>query len=173
MMPEVDGFELAKNIRQINKDIPILFMTAKDDFASKEQGFKTGVDDYMVKPVDLNELLLRVNALLRRAKISATKELTIGNFTINTEEHTASINGKEISLTSREFNIIYKFLSYPKKTFSRAQLMDEFWNPESYSGLRTVDVYITKIREKLSVCNGFEIVTVHGIGYKAVLNEKE
>ncbi|MFA6938614.1 MAG: response regulator transcription factor [Treponema sp.] len=173
MMPEVDGFELAKNIRQINKDIPILFMTAKDDFASKEQGFKTGVDDYMVKPVDLNELLLRVNALLRRAKISATKELTVGNFTMNTEEHTAAINGEEISLTSREFNIIYKFLSYPKKTFSRAQLMDEFWNPESYSGLRTVDVYITKIREKLSECNGFEIVTVHGIGYKAVLNEKE
>lgn len=171
MMPEIDGYNLAENIRQINKEIPILFITAKDDFPSKQKSFTLGVDDYMVKPIDLNELLLRVGSLLRRAKIAVAKELTVGNFTMNTEEHTAYIDGVEVSLTAREFNIIYKFLSYPKKTFSRTQLMDEFWNPETYSGARTVDVYITKLRDKLSACTGFELVTVHGLGYKAVIHE--
>ncbi len=172
MMPQVDGFTLAENIRQLDKEIPLLFITAKDDFLSKQRSFNTGVDDYMIKPIDLNELLLRIKALLRRAKISSQKEITIGNFTMNTEEHTATINGSEIELTAREFNIIYKFISFPKKTFSRSQLMDEFWDPDSASGLRTVDVYITKIRDKLKNCDGFSIETVHGLGYKAVLNEK-
>ena len=169
MMPEIDGFEFAETVREINREIPILFMTAREDFASKRRGFKAGIDDYMVKPVDLEELLLRVEALLRRAKIAASKRLTVGGLVLDAEERTAYHNGEEIPLTVREFNLIYKLLSYPKKTFTRSQLMDEFWDSASTSGPRTVDVYITKLRDKFSGCDDFEIVTVHGLGYKAVL----
>ncbi len=169
MMPGVDGFEFAENVRELNQEIPILFMTARDDFASKRRGFKAGIDDYMVKPVDLDELLLRIEALLRRAKIAASKKLTVGSLTLDAEEYTAYLNEEEIPLTVREFNLIYKLLSYPKKTFTRSQLMDEFWDSTSSSGPRTVDVYMTKLRDKFSDCHDFEIVTVHGLGYKAVL----
>lgn len=169
MMPEVDGFEFAKTVREIDQEIPILFMTARDDFASKQRGFKAGIDDYMVKPIDLDELLLRIEALLRRAKIATSKKLIVGNLTLDAEEHTAYLNDEEVPLTVREFNLIYKLLSYPKKTFTRSQLMDEFWDRFSSSGPRTVDVYMTKLRDKFSACNDFEIVTVHGLGYKAVL----
>lgn len=169
MMPDIDGFEFAKTVRESNHDIPILFMTARDDFAAKQKGFKIGIDDYMVKPVDLEELLLRVGALLRRAGIAADKKIEIGNLVLDASEHTAYLNGEEIPLTVREFNLIYKLLSYPKKTFTRSQLMDEFWEGDSSSGLRTVDVYMTKLRNKFSECGEFEIVTVHGLGYKAVL----
>lgn len=169
MMPGADGFEFAKNVREANQEIPILFMTARDDIVSKQRGFRIGADDYMVKPIDLDELLLRIEALLRRAKIATSKRLTVGSLTLDTEEHTAYLNHEEIPLTVREFNLIYKLLSYPKKTFTRSQLMDEFWDSASSSGPRTVDVYITKLRDKFSECNDFEIVTVHGLGYKAVL----
>lgn len=169
MMPEIDGFEFARTVRELNKEIPILFMTARDDFASKQRGFKMGIDDYMVKPIDLDELLLRVEALLRRAKIATNKKLTVGSLTLDAEEHTAYFHDEEIPLTVREFNLIYKLLSYPKKTFTRSQLMDEFWEGDSSSGPRTVDVYITKLRSKFAECHDFEIVTVHGLGYKAVL----
>ena len=169
MMPEVDGFEFAKTVREIDQEIPILFMTARDDFASKQRGFKAGIDDYMVKPIDLDELLLRIEALLRRAKIATSKKLIVGNLTLDAEEHTAYLNDEEVPLTVREFNLIYKLLSYPKKTFTRSQLMDEFWDRSSSSGPRTVDVYMTKLRDKFSACDGFEIKTVRGLGYKAVL----
>ena len=169
MMPGIDGFEFAKTIRELNQEIPILFMTARDDFAAKQRGFKVGIDDYMVKPIDLDELLLRMEALLRRAKIATSKKLTVGSLTLDAEEHTSYLNGEEIPLTVREFNLIYKLLSYPKKTFTRSQLMDEFWDSASSSGPRTVDVYITKLRDKFSECTDFKIVTVHGLGYKAVL----
>ena len=169
MMPEIDGFEFARTVRELNKEIPILFMTARDDFASKQRGFKMGIDDYMVKPIDLDELLLRVEALLRRAKIATSKKLTVGSLTLDAEEHTAYFHDEEIPLTVREFNLIYKLLSYPKKTFTRSQLMDEFWGVESDTGLRAVDVYITKLRDKFSACHDFEIKTVRGLGYKAVL----
>lgn len=169
MMPGVDGFEFARTVRELNQEIPILFMTARDDFSAKQQGFRAGIDDYMVKPVDLEELLLRIGALLRRAKIAASKKLTVGNLMLDAEEHTSYLNGEEIPLTVREFNLLYKLLSYPKKTFTRSQLMDEFWDSASNSGPRTVDVYMTKLRDKFSACEDFEIVTVHGLGYKAVL----
>lgn len=169
MMPDVDGFEFAKTVRTLNQEIPILFMTARDDFDAKRRGFQAGIDDYMVKPVDLDELLLRIEALMRRAKIATSKQLTVGGLTLDAEEHTAYLDGEEISLTVREFNLIYKLLSYPKKTFTRSQLMDEFWDSASSSGPRTVDVYINKLRDKFACCNEFEIVTVHGLGYKAVL----
>ncbi|MBQ6858537.1 MAG: response regulator transcription factor, partial [Clostridia bacterium] len=147
---------------------PILLMTARDDLASKQRGFRSGIDDYMVKPIDVDELLLRIEALLRRARIEAEKRLVIGSTILDAEEMSAYIGDQEIALTVREFNILYKLLSYPRRTFSRAQLMDEFWNGESSTSLRAVDVYITRIREKFSACTDFKIVTVHGLGYKAV-----
>ena len=169
MMPGVDGFEFAKTVRELNQEIPILFMTARDDISAKQQGFQAGIDDYMVKPVDLGELLLRVQALLRRAKIATSHRLEVGKLVLDADERTAYLDGEEIPLTVREFNLIYKLLSYPKKTFTRSQLMDEFWDSASSSGPRTVDVYMTKLRDKFSCCEDFEIVTVHGLGYKAVL----
>ena len=170
MMPGTDGFELVSHVRSVDKKIPILLMTARDDLAAKQKGFRAGIDDYMVKPIDVDELLLRIEALLRRARIEAEKRLVIGQTILDAEEMSAYVAGVEISLTVREFNILYKLLSYPKHTFSRAQLMDEFWSGESSASLRAVDVYITRIREKFSVSEDFKIVTVHGLGYKAVPN---
>ncbi len=169
MMPGADGFEFARSVRDTDQDIPILFMTARDDIASKQRGFRIGVDDYMVKPIDLDELFLRIGALLRRAKIAASRKLEIGSFVMDADEHTAYLAGEEISLTNREFSILYKLLSYPKKTFTRTQLMDEFWEAETATAPRAVDVYMTKLRSKLADCTDFEIKTVHGLGYKAVI----
>ena len=169
MMPGIDGFEFAENVRALNENIPILFMTARDDIASKQRGFRIGVDDYMVKPIDLDELFLRIGALLRRAKIAASRKLEVGAFAMNADEFSATLKGEEISLTKREFNILYKLLSYPKKTFTRQQLMDEFWDADSDTAPRAVDVYMTKLRSKLANCDDFEIKTVHGLGYKAVI----
>lgn len=169
MMPGVDGFAFARSVRQINKRIPILFMSAKDDLPSKQKGFQLGIDDYMVKPVELAELEMRVRALLRRANIEAERKLTVGNLVLDADGMTAEIDGEEVPVSKREFNILYKLLSYPKKTFTRAQLMDEFWEADTDASLRAVDVYITKLRDKFSGCTGFEIKTVRGLGYKAVL----
>ena len=169
MMPEIDGFEFAETVRQVNKQIPILFMSAKDDLPSKRKGFLVGIDDYMVKPVELAELEMRVRALLRRSNIEMERKLIVGNLEMDADGMTAMINGEEIPVTTREFNILYKLLSYPKKTFTRAQLMDEFWGLDSGPSLRAVDVYVTKLRDKFSTCDGFEIKTVRGLGYKAVL----
>jgi len=169
MMPGIDGFEFAKNIRELNDNIPILFMTARDDIASKQRGFRIGVDDYMVKPIDLDELFLRIGALLRRAKIATSRKLEVGSFVMDADEHTAYLNEEEIPMTNREFSILYKLLSYPKKTFTRTQLMDEFWDVDTETAPRAVDVYMTKLRSKLTQCSDFEIVTVHGLGYKAVI----
>lgn len=171
MMPEIDGFEFAKTVRGLDENIPILFMTARDDFASKQKGYRVGIDDYMVKPIDLDELFLRIGALLRRAKIANSHRLEIGSLVLDADERSATVDGEEISLTMREFNILYKLLSYPKKTFTRTQLMDEFWDTDSNTAPRAVDVYMTKLRDKFSECNDFEIVTVHGLGYKAVVKE--
>lgn len=169
MMPGIDGFEFARTVRELDENIPILFITARDDFASKQRGYRVGIDDYMVKPIDLDELFLRIGALLRRAKIASSRRLEVGNFRMDADEHTAYLDDEEIPLTAREFSLLYKLLSYPKKTFTRTQLMDEFWDADTTSGPRTVDVYMTKLRGKLARCTAFEIVTVHGLGYKAVI----
>lgn len=169
MMPGIDGFEFAKTIRQLNPTIPILFMSAKDDISSKQKGFTLGIDDYMVKPIHMDELVMRVSALLRRSHIMEERTLTVGNLMMDADAMSTLINQTDIALTLREFNILYKLLSYPQKTFSRAQLMDEFWGMDSSTSLRAVDVYITKLRDKLSAGEGFDIVTVRGLGYKVVL----
>lgn len=169
MMPRMDGFELARAIRETDKHVPILFMTALDDKPAKQRGFTVGADDYVVKPFDADILLLRVRSLLRRANIEQSRELVAGNLRMDQDEHTAYVDGEELPLTVREFDLLFKLLSYPKRTFTRTQLMDEFWDYDSSATSRTVDVYMSKLREKTAACNGFEIVTVHGLGYKAVL----
>ena len=169
MMPKMDGFELAESIRLVNKHVPILFMSAKDDKPSKMLGYRIGIDDYIEKPFDVDVLVMKVGAILRRAKIENEKQICVGNLKMNVEERTATVNDYEISLTVREFDILFKLLSYPKKTFTRSALMEEFWDFDSSATSRTVDVYMAKIREKTSECDGFEIQTVHGLGYKAVL----
>lgn len=170
MMPGVDGFAFVQAIRSVNADIPILFVSARDDFAAKEKGYRAGIDDYMVKPLDFDELLLRIMALLRRANIASERSLCFGDFEMNLDERSVSWKGEVINLTVREFNLLYKLLSYPKKTFTRTQLMEEFWDVDTSSSPRTVDVYMTKLRGKLSDCDAFEIKTVHGLGYKAVIH---
>jgi DNA-binding response OmpR family regulator len=146
MMPDVDGFKLAALVREQDKTIPILFMSARDDISSKQKGFRAGIDDYMVKPVDMEELALRVKALLRRANIANEKKLSAGSLTLNADEMAAYLDNTEIPLTVKEFQVLYKLLSYPKKTFTRNQLMDEFWGAETGTTSRSVDVYITKLR---------------------------
>ena len=169
MMPLCDGFELAKQIRSWNKEIPILLMSVRDDKPSKKIGYQLGIDDYITKPFDFDELVLKIQAIARRLKINSQKEIQIGNFTMNQEERIASIDNEEIALTTREFDILFYLLTYMKKTFSRGQLMEKFWDFDTSATSRTVDVYMAKIREKTKNCNGFEIQTVHGLGYKAVL----
>ena len=169
MMPGIDGYEFAKTVRSLNQDIPILFMTARDDLTSKQRGYRIGIDDYMVKPIDLDELFLRIGALLRRAKIAASRKLEIGKLRLDMDGRTAVYDGEEIPMTAREFNILYKLLSYPDKTFTRTQLMDEFWDVGTDTAPRAVDVYMTKLRGKFDKCTEFELRTVHGLGYKAVL----
>lgn len=169
MMPLLDGYGLAREVRSFDNDIPIIFMSARDDKPSKQLGYKVGVDDYLTKPFDLDELVLKINAIARRLKLDAKMELVIGNLVMNKEEHTAYINNEEISLTVREFDILHCMLSYPKKTFTRSKLMEDFWDFDSSATSRTVDVYMAKLREKTKNCDGFEIQTVHGLGYKVVL----
>ena len=169
MMPDLDGFAFARAVREQDKLIPILFLTARSDFSAKSEGFRIGVDDFMVKPVEMDELVLRVGALLRRAGILATKRLAVGGLVLDADELSATLDGEDIPLTVKEFQILFKLLSYPKRTFTRAQLMDEFWGLDSDTTSRSVDVFITRLRTKFAACDGFEIVTIRGLGYKAVL----
>ena len=171
MMPCVDGFEFAREVRGLLSNIPVIFVTARDNLESKMKGFESGIDDYMVKPILLPELLMRIKAVLRRSRINAEKKLVVGSLKLDVEEHSAYIGEDEISLTVREFDLVYKLLSYPKRTFTRSQLMNEFWDSDSESSSRVVDVYMTKIRDKFSSCKDFEIQTVYGLGYKAVIRK--
>lgn len=170
MMPGIDGFAFAESVRAIDPNIPMLFISARDDLAAKQRGFALGIDDYLVKPFDFSELGMRIKALLRRVNIAASHRIIVGQLVLDADALSATFGSSEIPLTTREFNILYKLLSYPNRTFSRAQLLDEFWGIESDTGLRAVDVYITKLRSKLASCNDFEIRTVRGLGYKAVLS---
>ncbi len=169
MMPLCDGFEMARQIRDFNADIPIIFMSARDDKPSKQLGYKIGIDDYITKPFDNDELVLKINAIARRLKIAIKNEIVVGNLKMNNEERIAFIDEEEISLTVREFDILYHMLSNPKKTFTRSKLMEDFWDYDSSATSRTVDVYMAKLRDKTKNCDGFEIQTVHGLGYKVVL----
>ena len=173
MMPMLDGFELIETIRKTNQTMPILTITAKTSQADKYKGFNAGTDDYMVKPLDIDELVLRVGALLRRAKIVADNKLTIGGAELNYENYTISIDGKTAILPQKEFQILFKLLSYPDKIFTRLQLMDEFWGVDSDSDEMTVYTHIHRLRDRFYDCPYFEIVTLRNLGYKAVIKWKK
>ena len=171
MMPNMDGYELTKELREAGFMIPILMVTAKETINDKREGFLSGVDDYMVKPVDMDELVLRVGVLLRRANIVNQRKLNIGSIVISYDEYTV-IRGKEVhQLPQKEFQLLYKLLSFPNKIFTREELKDEIWGMESESDLRTVDVHIKRLREKFEEFKEFEIVTIRGVGYKGVVKE--
>lgn len=167
MMPKVNGYNLVKELKKFNYDLPIIMVTAKESFEDKKKGFLIGADDYMVKPIDLDEMLLRINALLRRAKIANEHKLVIGNVMLDYDALTITKGEKIIELTKKEFYLLFKLLSYPKQIFTRQQLIEEIWGMDIESDERTVDVHIKRIREKLSDFDEFKIITVRGLGYKA------
>ncbi len=168
MMPNMDGYEMTKALREAKYDTPILMVTAKDQFDDMQRGFRIGSDDYMIKPVNVKELVLRVEALLRRAKISSEKKITVGNTVLDYDALTVTIHGEETILPQKEFFLLYKLLSYPNKIFTRPQLMDEIWGMFSETDERTVNTHINRLRDRFADCNDFEIVTIRGLGYKAV-----
>lgn len=168
MMPGVDGYELTKELREMYPELPILMISAKEGFEDKRYGFMAGIDDYMVKPVDLNEMILRVNALLRRAKMVTERKLTIGGTVLNYDTYTAEYKGKTVEIPQKEFLVLYKLMSYPSRTFTRRQLMDEFWGYDTDSEERTVDVHINRLRDRLRDCPDIEINTIRGLGYRGV-----
>lgn len=170
MMPNMDGYELTRSLRAANYDLPILMVTAKDQFEDIQRGFRSGTDDYMVKPIHVKELVLRVEALLRRAKISIEKKIVVGSTVLNYDALTVTFHGQETTLPQKEFYLLYKLLSYPNKIFTRQQLMDEIWGMFSETDERTVNTHINRLRERFRDCEDFQIVTVRGLGYKAVKN---
>ncbi len=171
MMPQMDGYELISLLRQAGYSMPILIITAKESFEDKQRGFLAGSDDYMVKPIDVGEMVLRVGALLRRAKLVSARKLSCGSTILNRDALTVTVDGTETLLPQKEFFLLYKLLSYPNKIFTRQQLMDEIWGMDSESEERTVDVHINRLRERFKDCRDFRIVTVRGLGYKAVKSE--
>lgn len=168
MMPNMDGYELTKALRDANYELPILIVTAKEQFEDMQKAFQLGIDDYMVKPINVKELLLRVEALLRRAKISSEKKIVVGSTVLDYDALTITLHGVESILPQKEFYLLYKLLSYPNKIFTRQQLMDEIWGMFSETDERTVNTHINRLRDRLEGCTDFEIVTVRGLGYKAV-----
>lgn len=170
MMPEMDGYDFSNLVRQSGDETPILMITARDTFEDKKKGFRIGIDDYMVKPIDVHEMLLRVQALLRRAKIVHDNQLTVGETILNQETLTIQRDGHTFECPQKEFQLVYTLLAYPNKIFTRQQLMDNIWGYDSDSDERTVDVHIKRLREKVHTNPDFQIVTVRGLGYKAVIN---
>lgn len=172
MMPKMNGYDFVKNVKELSGDACVMYITARDSFADKERGFLTGADDYMVKPIDINELVLRIRALLRRMKISRENVLHAGGFTLDEKTYSASYGCKSVELPQKEFLLLHKLLSYPGRIFTKQQLMDEIWGWDSESDESTVYVHINRLREKFSDCGDFSIVTLKNLGYKAVINEK-
>lgn len=168
MMPNMDGYELIKSIRDHGYNIPVLMITAKDTFDDMQIGFRLGTDDYMVKPVNVNEMILRVNALLRRAQIVNSKKLQFGTLELSYDELTVNLNGIDIIIPQKEFYILYKLLSYPNKVFTKQQLMDEIWGMDTESDPHTIDVHMSRLRERFKDNTLFEIKTIRGLGYKVV-----
>lgn len=168
MMPNLDGYDLTESLRESGYNMPILMVTAKETFDDKKKGFVVGADDYMVKPIDIEEMILRIGALLRRSKISNEHRVYVGDIVLDYDEISVSINGEKTTLPKKEFYLLFKLLSYPEVIFTRRQLLDEIWGMDNDVDERTVDVHIKRLREKYYDLEEFEIVTVRGLGYKAV-----
>ena len=168
MMPQMDGYELVSSLRDSGDSTPVLMITAKDSFPDMRQGFLSGTDDYMVKPVNVNEMVLRVGALLRRSKMISERMQTLGGTVLSYDSMTVSTPKEKILLPQKEFLLLYKMAYYPGKIFTRQQLMDEIWGPESETEPRTVDVHINRLRDRFRGNPDFEIVTIRGLGYKVV-----
>ncbi len=168
MMPGTDGYDLTRELRDAGYALPILMITAREAPKDKKKGFLVGTDDYMVKPVDEEEMVLRIKALLRRAQIVSERKLTVGGVTLSYDSLTVTRGDERMTLPQKEFYLLYKLLSYPDVILTRAQLMDEIWGPDSESDGRTVNVHINRLRERFGEWPEFEIVTVRGLGYKAV-----
>lgn len=171
MMPNMDGYELTKTLREANYNLPILMVTAKELPSDKKKGFILGTDDYMVKPVDEEEMVLRIAALLRRSKIASEHKLVIGKTELYYDELTVKQKGKSEELPQKEFMLLFKLLSYQNKIFTRRQLMDEIWGLDSDTDGRTVDVHINRLRDRFKDNEDFQIITVRGLGYKGVALE--
>ena len=167
MMPQMDGYELTQSLREVNFNIPILMVTARESFEDKEKGFRLGIDDYMVKPINMNEMILRVAALLRRAKISAEHKLNVGSVILDYDTLTVTTKDMVFELPKKEFYLLFKLLSYPRQIFTRQQLMDEIWGMDLEIDERTVDSHIKKLRKKFEEVEEFKIITIRGLGYKA------
>lgn len=172
MMPKMNGYELIKSLREAKYDVPILIITAKSEIEDKKEGFLLGADDYMVKPIDIEEMLLRIQVLLRRSKSASEKKIQIGDLLLNYNQLSVIKKDKVYNLAQKEFYLLYKLLSTPNTIFTRQELIEEVWGLESDSDYRTVDVHIKRIREKMKDVDEFEIVTIRGIGYKAIIHEK-
>ena len=172
MMPKMNGFELTKSLREADIFCPLLIVTAREDYDSLQKAFALGADDYMVKPVNVNELLVRVKALLRRAKISAERKIAVGSTVLDFESMTVKTGGKEVILPLKEFSLLFKLLSYPGRIFTRRQLMDEIWGMDSETDDRTINTHINRLRDKFENNPDFTIVTIRGLGYKAVKNHE-
>ena len=173
MMPRMDGYALVHALRESGSKIPVLMVTAKDDFPAMQQGFLSGTDDYMVKPVNVNEMVLRVRALLRRAQMINERRQTIGSTVLEYDSLTVYRDGRGMVLPQKEFQLLYKLLSFPGRIFTRQQLMDDIWGIDSETEARTVDVHINRLRDRLRDNPDFELVTVRGLGYKAVKRHAE
>lgn len=172
MLPLMDGYELTHEVRSINKEMPILIVTARETLEDKRRGFAVGTDDYMVKPINMDEMLMRIGALLRRAKITSERRITIGGTEVDMDAMTVNYGNEQMQLPKKEFFILFKLLSMPNHIFTRHALMEEIWGPDAETDERTVDVHIKRLRERLEEANikDFEIITVRGLGYKAVKN---
>lgn len=172
-MPKMNGYELVKELRGGGDTRPIIMLTAMTSFTHKKEGFASGVDDYMTKPINYEELIWRIEALLRRAKIFHENKIVIGRFSMEQGTFSARYNGENIPLTNKEFALLYKFLSYPGVVFTKQQLMDQIWGYDSETEYDTIKTYISRLRNKFSECGEFELISIRGLGYKAVLHETE
>ncbi|MCR4674578.1 MAG: response regulator transcription factor [Lachnospiraceae bacterium] len=173
MMPNMDGYEFVQELRAMGDDTPVIMLTAMDDFKHKKKGYSTGIDEYLTKPIDYEELTWHIEAILRRYKINTEKEITIGDFSMSEEGMQASYRGVMLDFTETEFKLLYKLLSYPGVIFTKQQLMDDVWGYDTESDYNTIKVYINRLRKKLEECSEFEIVSSRGVGYKAVMLEEE
>lgn len=169
MMPVMNGYDLLEVLRQDHQSVPVLFLTAKSSFDAKKRGFDLGIDDYITKPIDYEELLLRIKAILRRANISTRLKVSVGNFEMDESNYSVIYRGKSLEFTKREFELLFKLLSYPNQVLTKMQILEDIWGYDSNSSEDTIKTHINKIRNKLKDVSEFEIVSVKGLGYKAVI----